>query len=111
MKVQIIIPKLQANLRDIEIQSKSKRDAIKKLVVSTAIDIQGSAKEIVHVDTGRLRNSIDMSASLESNSAQVDIGSDVEYAAYHEAKYPYLMPSAKAHRNDFVNKLKQILGS
>ena len=109
MKIRINIPSLQKNLRDIAIQSKTKRDAIKRLVVVTATKIQGEAKETVHVDTGRLRNSIDMSATLETNTAEAEVGSDVEYAGFHEAKYPYLLPAAKQERNEFVAKLKQIL--
>ena len=111
MKIKITIPNLQQKIKRIEFWKMHKINEVKKQVLLTAIDIQGTAKETVNVDTGRLRSSIDMSKNLEGANAEVEVGSDVEYAAYHEAKYPYLMPAAKEHSSEFSKRIKQILKS
>ena len=110
MKIQITIPKLQQNIREIGFWKMHKIAEVKKQVLITAINIQGTAKETVRVRYGYLRDSIEISKNLKGENAEVEVGTDKEYAGYVEARYPYLMPAAEAERNEFVTKLKQILG-
>lgn len=61
------------------------------------------AKEIVPVDTGRLRNSI----THEVDAKDVYIGSNVEYAPHveygtiHQKAQPFLRPAATEHPNTY----------
>lgn len=65
------------------------------------------AKEIVPVDTGRLRNSI----THEVDAKDVYIGSNVEYAPHveygtiHQKAQPFLRPAATEHTSTY----KQII--
>lgn len=61
------------------------------------------AKEIVPVDTGRLRNSI----THEVDAKDVYIGSNVEYAPHvecgtiHQKAQPFLRPAATEHASTY----------
>ena len=61
------------------------------------------AKEIVPVDTGRLRNSI----THDVDGKEVFIGSNVEYAPHveygtiHQKAQPYLIPAATEHSSTY----------
>jgi len=111
MKIRITIPNLNSNISGFRRFSESVRSKIKLHVIKTGINIQGQAKEVVHVDTGRLRASIDMTQNLTSNVAEVTVGSNVTYAGYHEAAYPYLTPAAAANRNEFIQGLQAIIAT
>lgn len=58
--------------------------ALEKGLRQAGKKIQGGAKLLVDVDTGRLRNSITEGISYEGNDIIEDIGTNLEYAAYVE---------------------------
>lgn len=70
-----------------------------------ALDVEASAKDLVPVDTGRLRASITTQLGQDSESLFADVGSDVEYAAPVEfgttrvRAQPYLRPALDAARD------------
>lgn len=67
-----------------------------------AIRVQNVATRLCPVDTGRLRASIDHHLGMDAQGPYVDIGSNVEYAAYVELgtstqrAQPYLRPALAA---------------
>jgi HK97 gp10 family phage protein len=87
------------------------RDAIVAGVSKAAALVEGSAKTIVPVDTGHLRESINSSTSATGTGAQAEIGTNVEYAAYVElgtsrqAAEPYLHPALQKNKQ----KAKQLI--
>lgn len=64
--------------------------------------VQTRAKELVRVDTGRLRGSITVTPVTVDGELAVHIGSNVEYAGFLEGgtrrmpAYPYLQPALAA---------------
>lgn len=59
--------------------------------------VQSTAARIVNVDTGRLRASIDSEVDrMNRHVIRVVVGSNVEYAPFHEMDYPYLRPAFEA---------------
>ena len=81
--------------------------AIQRALVRIGLECESYAKDLCHVITGRLRNSI--TNYVEGNA--VYVGSNVEYAQYEEEgtsrrpPHPYLRP-AVTHNMD---KWKQII--
>lgn len=49
-----------------------------------------------HVDTGRLRASYTFVVDSDGEGVYVDVGSNVDYAPYVEARFPHLVPSINA---------------
>lgn len=111
MKLTIEIPNLSRIISKQVFENKEKNLLVRRLVLKTGANIQAKAKinQTPHVDTGRLRNSIDMSYSFDSTGAESIVGSDVEYAGYHEASYPYLSPAAHDYAKPFVAGIKEII--
>lgn len=81
----------------------------------TAVGMQAEtyAKQLVPVDTGRLRNSL--TYEVDAPDKSVTIGSAVEYAPFVEqgtskrrAK-PYLRPAIIDHRDDYQRIVENIL--
>lgn len=83
--------------------------AVARDLARRGVRIEAAAKSFAtgnqggpHVRTGRLRSSISWALGEDSLSLFVDVGSNVEYAAYVElgtsrAKpYPYLRPALRA---------------
>lgn len=74
-------------------------------MISRAVRVEGSAKQHAtgrpgpNVITGRLRGSITYVPGADATSPYVDVGSNVEYAPYVEARYPYLRPALEAARS------------
>jgi HK97 gp10 family phage protein len=66
--------------------------------------VQTRAKELVRVDTGRLRSSITVTPVTVNGEFVVHIGTNVEYAGFLEGgtsrmpAYPYLQPALEAAR-------------
>lgn len=66
--------------------------------------VQNRAKELVHVDTGRLRASITLTPLTIDGEFAVHVGSNVEYAGFLEygtsrmPAYPFLRPALEAAR-------------
>lgn len=84
----------------------SLRQAMRKLVIDQeaelwrfALTTQNLARLYCPVDTGRLRSSIQVSRGRDAQGAFVDIGTNVEYAAFVEfgtsrmSAQPYLRPA------------------
>lgn len=56
--------------------------------------VQATAARLVNVDTGRLRASIDSEIErINRHVIRVAVGSNVEYAPFHEMDYPFLRPA------------------
>lgn len=73
--------------------------AVAKDLERRALSIEGAAKRLCPVDTGRLRSSITHALGVDVQGLKADIGSDVEYAVYVElgtsraAAQPFLRPA------------------
>lgn len=88
-----------------------------RVVRKTARDIEEGAKSIVPVDTGNLKNSIQVKEQEDDLNATIGIheGSHVEYAAYVEygthrmAAQPYLTPAAERARPSFNEAMERLL--
>lgn len=67
-----------------------------------ALKVQNTATDLCPVDTGRLRASIDHELGFDALGIYVDVGSNVEYAAYVElgtsraSAQPFLRPALRA---------------
>lgn len=83
-------------------------------VQKAAFDVEARAKELVPVDTGALKNSIqsEMTGDL---SAVVAVGMEyapyVEYGTSRGAAQPYLTPAADMVRPGFEAAVKQLVDS
>lgn len=87
-----------------------------RVVRKTARDIEEGAKSIVPVDTGNLKNSIQVKEQDDLNATiGIHEGSHVEYAAYVEygthrmAAQPYLTPAAERARPSFNEAMERLL--
>lgn len=66
------------------------------------LKVEGQAKQLAPVDTGRLRSSITHEVERQGEEVVGRIGSNVEYAAHQEfgtsrmAAHPYLRPALPA---------------
>lgn len=58
--------------------------------------VQTRAKQLCRVDTGRLRSSITVTPVTVGDEFVVHVGTNVEYAVYLEARYPFLRPALAA---------------
>lgn len=72
------------------------RDLIGPELQRRGLKVEAAAKQIVHVDTGRLRASIATELTEIDGAPAALIGSTVEYAMAQEVMYPYLRPSLGA---------------
>lgn len=88
-------------------------NALERGMIAIGETAEKYAKEIVPVDTGRLRNSI--TYLVDKESAEVYIGSNVEYAAPVELgtsrmrPRPYLAPAATQHNEEYRQLVKDSL--
>ena len=77
--------------------------AIRRALVRIGLECESYAKDLCHVITGRLRNSI--TNYVEGNA--VYIGTNVEYAQFEEEgtsrrpPHPYLRPAAEGHMDEW----------
>lgn len=87
--------------------------AIERGLMAIGETAEGYAKDIVPVDTGRLRNSITYEVSNDESA--VYIGSRVEYAAPVELgtsrmrPRPYLSPAVTQHNAEYRDLIKDSL--
>lgn len=64
-----------------------------------ALDVQNRARELCPVDTGRLRSSIHHKPGRDQRGPYVDVGTNVDYAAFveygtrHQRAQPFLRPA------------------
>lgn len=91
--------------------AKKAHDAVSDIVRKTALDVEGQAKMFVPVDTGVLKNSIDV--QMEGDMTAV-VAPHTEYAAYVEfgtsrmAAQPYMTPAAEEARPAYIAALTQL---
>ena len=70
-----------------------------KMILKTVIRIEGVAKSLCPVDTGRLRSSIQHQIALDAGEITGRVGTNVEYAPYVEfgtrkwVGKPFLIPA------------------
>lgn len=80
-------------------------------VRKAALDIEAGAKQIVPVDTGALKNSI-QTVNRGALSARVQTGVEyapfVEYGTRRRTAKPYLRPAVEAVKPAFLAAMKQI---
>lgn len=87
--------------------------AIRRALVRIGQECESYAKDLCHVITGRLRNSI--TNYVEGNA--VYIGTDVEYAQCEEEgtsrrpPHPYLRPAAADHMDEWKEIVEDELGN
>lgn len=73
-----------------------------RTVLRKGIQVEGAAKRICPVDTGRLRSSITHEVTTDEKGVVCFVGSNVEYAIFQElgTRYmpaqPYLRPALRA---------------
>lgn len=73
--------------------------AIKYIIERTALKVEGAAKQLCPVDTGRLRASITHEVEGEGLDVVARIGTNVSYAPYqelgtrHMPPHPFLRPA------------------
>jgi HK97 gp10 family phage protein len=87
------------------------------VVRKTAIDIEGTAKQIAPVDTGNLKGSIghsDLRTVGRSGSLVVEIGPTASYGVFLEqgtsrmAPQPFMGPAADRHTPGFHQAMAQL---
>lgn len=87
--------------------------AIRRALTKIGLQCERYAKQIVHVITGRLRNSI--THEVDMGEMAVYIGTNVEYAPYEEEgtskrpAHPFLRPAAQDHIAEYVQIMKDEL--
>lgn len=83
-----------------------------QVVRKTALDIEAGAKQLVPVDTGLLKNSIQ--TTMESELTGV-VFTNTEYAVFVEygtsrmSAQPYMTPAAESQRQPFIRAIQTIL--
>jgi HK97 gp10 family phage protein len=81
----------------------------------TAHDIEATAKQLVPVDTGALKNSIGVDRPLtDALVAEVgptqEYGAHVEYGTVHMAPHAYMGPALDLYGPGFVDALAHVAG-
>lgn len=90
-----------------------KKENIKQIIAETAVNIQSEAKSRVPVDTGNLKNSMNM--QLFNNGLSAEISNSAEYASHVEfgtrrsKAQPYLFPAYEANVKKYVAELNKEL--
>jgi hypothetical protein len=84
--------------------------ATETVLDGTANNVQGDAKAICPVLTGRLRNSI----AIKKSKLRREIGTDVPYGpavemgTYKQRAQPYLFPASEKNRQGFIRNIQAI---
>jgi len=105
------LPEALSRLR--KYQSRKKKQIKDELMIG-AFKIEGGAKDVVPVLTGRLKGSITVDAS-DLALLVARVGTDVKYAPYVEfgTKFmgarSYLYPSFFSHENEIVKAIGKVL--
>ena len=94
-------------------------NGIEALVAEYTLRIERTAKKLVRVDTGELRDSIrsDLTKAAgriigiirAGGTPEVDYQHYVEYGTYKMAARPYMHPAFQAHWRDFVRDVQRLL--
>ena len=101
-----------------ELQSKFKliendiQEILSQSVSQGAAVVEREAKQIVHVDTGRLRNSIrEIKTESSATRAESQVGTDVEYGTDVEFRYPYLRPAIDNNEAEITDAVERSIKS
>lgn len=99
---------VQLNFNAVAAQVVQRASAV---VQKTAMDLEARAKQIVPVDTGLLKSSIQYQPA-DGLTAQVDVYAEyaehVEFGTTRQRAQPYLIPAAEAVRPGFEAAMTQI---
>ena len=110
VRVTSRIPQLGAQLRA----------NVSTVVRKTAMDVEGSAKSLVPVDTGNLKDNIQaqkVEDTLYHVNAATEYARRIEFGfrdadslgrVYDQAGQPYMRPAAEQHRKGFTAAMRQI---
>jgi len=115
MKIEAKIMGDKEVQRKIELLAKKNNKAVKEVIEKAVIIVEGNAKDLCPVDTGRLRSSIthEVKSSKEKHTGKV--GSNVDYAPYVEfgtsrmAGRHYLFGGLKNSRKNIINLIKRAI--
>lgn len=86
----------------------------KRVIKASAIRIEKRARQLVPVDTGKLRRSIEI--EYENGGLIARVTSDVEYAPYVEFgtrkmhAQPFMTPAAEEERPRYLRELRSEVG-
>lgn len=105
------IPEALASLKKYQFK---KKEQIKQELIIGGFKVEGFAKDLVVVLTGRLR------ASITTDDSKIDllvvyVGTDVVYGPFiefgtkHMAARPYLFPAFFAYENEIVKAIGRVL--
>lgn len=105
------IPEALANLRKYQSQ---KKEQIKNELRIGAFKIEGLAKDVVPVDTARLKGSLttddsDIARLVMRVGTNVKYGPYVEFGTRRMAAQPYLYPAFFAYENEIVKAIGKVL--
>jgi len=88
-------------------------DEVTKEVENSGGRVEGGAKQLAPVDTGRLRADISSELTLSgrvaltSISSSVDYASVVEYGSMNRAPQPYMIPSFNREVSNFTSNIQR----
>lgn len=85
----------------------SVRLATEKGVRRAGLLVQADAQNLVPVDSGRLRGSINTTVESTSNGAVAEVGTNVEYSSYVEYGTGQRGDSSVDHRQDWIGGAPQ----
>ena len=105
-------------IKNLDLSKKEIQNAVFESVKATAFFVEKRAKQIVPVDTGRLKSSIQVS-NLTEKPASAEVGTNVEYASFVEfgtkfmGKHLYLTTASfegeKFIKRDLKQRIKNII--
>lgn len=95
-----------------KLKEKADLSKIRQIVALNGAELQQKAMKNAPVDTGQLRNSIQLKLSLNGMTAIVS--ANTEYAAYQEygtrkmTAHPFLRPALNEQGKQFIKDLKRL---
>lgn len=104
----------QRNMHDAAERLRDLKDTADKQLDDAAEEIglrvMADAARKVNVDTGRLRASLDSDVEeIGEWAVKVAVGSNVEYAPYHEIDYPFLRPALEENEDFIRDRVEEAL--
>lgn len=113
MRIDAKLDGVNKAIAKIQSYETSKREAVSRIVATTAKRVEAQAQALAPVDTGRLRDSIH--TDIDTGGLGATVGTAVNYAVYQEfgTRYmdaqPFLFPSWEMYKKPFVNDIKKAL--
>ena len=115
MKIEAKIVGDEEVRRKIELLAKKNDKELRTVIEKAVIIVEGNAKDLCPVDTGRLRSSITHEVKSSKDKHIGKVGSNVEYAPYVEfgtsrmAGRPYLFGGLKNSRTDIIKIIERAI--